>query len=280
MPEENWTGVLASCRDWPVENVSAGVTDGHETLAVIGDPERIYRLASISKVFTAWACLVAVEEGSVDLEDPVGPPGATLRHCLAHAAGYAFDGRDAIARVGSRRIYSNTGIEVAAEHVAARTGIPFSAYLDEAVLSPLGLVHTALRGSPAHGIHSSLTDVLAFAREMLVPTLIATETADAATRVQFPELSGAVPGFGHFDPNPWGLGMEVRGVKSPHWMGARTSRRTFGHFGGSGTMFWVDPDIGLSLVALSDRSFDEWAEIAKVRWAQLSDSVIAHGGAR
>ena len=280
MPEENWTGVLDSCRDWPVENVSAGVTDGRVTLAAFGDLQRIYRLASISKVFTAWACLVAVEEGSVDLDDPVGPPGATLRHCLAHAAGYGFDGRDAIARVGSRRIYSNAGIEIAAEHVAARTGIAFSVYLDEAVLSPLGLVHTTLRGSPAHGISSSLTDVLAFAREMLSPALIATETAAEATRVQFPELSGVVPGFGHFEPNPWGLGMEVHGEKSPHWMGTLTSRRTFGHFGGSGTMFWVDPDIGLSLVALTDRSFEEWAETAKVRWSDLSDSVIAQGARR
>lgn len=255
-------------------HVAAGVSNPAGTLSVIGDPVAEFRLASISKVFTAWACLVAVEEGSVSLEDPIGPPGATLRHCLAHAAGYGFDGTETIARVGARRIYSNTGIEIASEHIAQRTGIPFSDYLHEAVLQPLHLGRTSLRGSPAHGLHSCLDDVLAFARELLSPVLVSPETADDACRVQFPELAGIVPGMGPYDPNPWGLGMEIHGAKHPHWMGTRTSPRTCGHFGGAGTMFWVDPVAQLALVALTDRPFDQWAVEARSEWASLSDAVI------
>jgi hypothetical protein len=40
-------------------------------------------------------------------------------------------------------------------------------------------------------------------------------------------------------------------------------------------MFWIDPDVDLALVALADRDFDEWADIALRVWPQLSDAVIA-----
>ena len=60
--------------------------------------------------------------------------------------------------------------------------------------------------------------------------------------MQFPGLVGVLPGFGRMDPNDWGLGFELRDAKSPHWTGARNSPRTFGHFGGSGTFLWVDPE--------------------------------------
>lgn len=280
MPEHHLVEVLAAVRHWPVDHVCAGITDADATLATEGDDRFVFRLASLSKVFTAWGILVAVEEGSVSLDDPVGPPGATLRHCLAHAAGYPFEGREPIAHVGTRRIYSNTGIEVASEHVASRTGIPFDAYLSEAVFTPLRLDDTTLRGSPAHAVHSSARDMLAFAREILRPTLITASTATDALSRHYPELAGIVPGMGSFDPNPWGLAIEIRGDKYPHWMGTRTSPRTAGHFGGAGTMFWVDPDADLALVALTDRPFDEWADIARTQWSALSDAVIAESSRR
>lgn len=274
MPEDRLVDVLATSRVWPVDHVCVGVTNVSETLAVDGDDTHVFRLASLTKVFTAWAILVAVEEGSASLDDPVGPPGATLRHCLAHAAGYAFDGREPIARVGVRRIYSNTGIEVASEHVASRTGIPFADYLREAVLAPLHLDDSTLQGSPAHALHSSARDTLAFAREILRPTLISLTTANDAMSAQYPDLAGILPGMGSFDPNPWGLGMEIHGEKTPHWMGSRTSARTVGHFGGAGSMFWVDPDANLALVALTNRPFDEWADVARAQWSTLSDAVV------
>jgi CubicO group peptidase (beta-lactamase class C family) len=47
--------------------------------------------------------------------------------------------------------------------------------------------------------------------------------------------------------------------------------RTFGHFGGSGTFLWVDPDRRLALAVLTDFEFGQWALDA---WPRLSDAVI------
>jgi CubicO group peptidase (beta-lactamase class C family) len=80
---------------------------------------------------------------------------------------------------------------------------------------------------------------------------------------------------GRYGQCPWGLGFEVRGDKQPHWTGTTNSPRTFGHFGGSGTMFWIDPDADLALVALADRNFDEWRDVALMAWPALSDAVLA-----
>jgi CubicO group peptidase (beta-lactamase class C family) len=89
--------------------------------------------------------------------------------------------------------------------------------------------------------------------------------------VQFPGLAGVLPDFGRFDPNDWGLGFELRDAKSPHWTGARNSPRTFGHFGGSGTFLWVDPDASVALGVLTNLDFGEWAKEA---WPRLSDAVL------
>jgi CubicO group peptidase (beta-lactamase class C family) len=75
------------------------------------------------------------------------------------------------------------------------------------------------------------------------------------------------------DPNDWGLGFELRDAKSPHWTGTHNSPRTFGHFGGSGSFLWVDPEHGLALASLSDLDFGPWALEA---WPRLSDDVLAH----
>ena len=81
-----------------------------------------------------------------------------------------------------------------------------------------------------------------------------------------------IPGIGRFEPNDWGLGLELRDEKSPHWTGTRNSPRTFGHFGGSGTFLWVDPEADLACVAFGDREFGDWALEA---WPRLSDAVLS-----
>jgi len=108
-------------------------------------------------------------------------------------------------------------------------------------------------------------------RELLAPTLVAAETLAEATAIQFPGLPGVLPGFGRQEPNDWGLGMELRDRKSPHWTGSRNSERTFGHFGRSGTFLWVDPEPGIALACLTDLEFGEWAARA---WPELSDAVL------
>ncbi len=271
-------GVIEALRltaSWPVPTVAAACVRGDGTVDVVGDDHHEFRLASISKMLTAWAALVAVEEAIVALEAPVGQPGCTLRHVLAHAGGYPFDGAQPIARPGTRRIYSNTGVELAAQLVADAAGMSFADYVREAVFEPLQMDSTALRGSPAHQMWSTLADVLRFTGELRRPRLISAATALAARSVQFPGIPGVVPGFGRFDPCPWGLGMEIRGAKWPHWTGRRNSPATFGHFGGAGTVLWVDPGVDVACIALTDRPFDDWADDARRLWPELADAILA-----
>ena len=256
---------------WPARTKAAGVVGRDGAVATRGPAELEFRWASVTKPVTALAALVALEEGIVDLDDPAGPPGSTVRHLLAHASGLPLDDGPPIAEPGRRRIYSNQGFEVLADHVAARAEMPFGDYLDAAVVRPLGL-GARLVGSPAWGLRGSLSDALAVARELLAPTLVAPETLDEATRVVFPGLVGVLPSFGRMEPNDWGLGFELRDSKSPHWTGARNSERTFGHFGAAGTFVWVDPEAGIALACLTDHEFGDWAKEA---WPRLSDAVLA-----
>jgi CubicO group peptidase (beta-lactamase class C family) len=224
----------------------------------------------VTKLATALAVLVAAEEGVVDLDEPAGPPGSTVRHLISHASGLSFDQGPPIAKPGQRRIYSNAGFEVLADHVEAAAEMPFPQYLAEAVLNPLGLT-AELRGSPAHGLHGSLDDLLRFGAELQRPSLIAPETLSEATSVQFPGLVGVLPDIGRMEPNDWGLGFELRDAKEPHWTGTRNSPHTFGHFGGSGSFLWVDPEPGIALACLCDLDFGPWALEA---WPRLSDDVL------
>ena len=264
---------LRSTATWPVANVAAAAItpDGVHT---IGDVDRPFRIASISKMFVGWTTLVACEEGVVDLDDAVGQQGCTLRHLLAHAGGYAFDGPEPIGRPGARRIYSNTGVEMAAAHVASAAEMPYEQYQLEAVLEPLGMVATTSKGSPAHGLRSTVRDLTEFVRELRTPTLLSPASAAEFSTPQFPTLAGLVPGVGRFDPCPWGLATEVRGDKSPHWTGTLNSPATYGHFGGAGTLLWVDPGVQIAAVALTDRPFDEWSAEALVLWPRFADAVL------
>ena len=232
----------------------------------------MFALASVTKLLSAYGVLLAVEEGAVELDQPAGPPGSTVRHLLAHASGLAFGERKVMADPGAKRIYSSAGYEVLAEFVGAQTGIEFAGYLREGVFEPLGMSRTALTGSAGHGAESTVDDLARFAAELLTPTLLAPATLDEATTVQFPGLAGLLPGYGSQRPNDWGLGFEIRDGKSPHWTGETNSAATFGHFGQSGTFLWLDPALQVACVALTDRDFGDWA---KPLWREFSDAVVA-----
>ncbi len=263
---------LRLVESWPTDRVAAAVVDPGGVVARHGDTTRAFALASVSKPITAYAALVASEEGSIGLDEPVGRPGCTVRHLLAHAGGYPFDGDAAPLPPGTRRIYSNVGFEILAGHVAGATGFRFAEYATEAITAPLGMTATDLRGSPAAGYTSTVEDLARFATELLSPRLISPATLGEATTSQFPTLAGVVPGFGPFDPCPWGLGFELRGNKFPHWTAPGNSPQTFGHFGSAGTFVWVDPAAGIGLVVLTDRAFGGWAH---KRWPELGDAVLS-----
>ena len=101
---------------WPCEHVAVCVTGAVE--AARGDEARRFDWASVTKLASALAMLVAAEEGLVDLDEPAGPPGATFRHLLSHSSGLPFEAGAPISEPGRRRIYSNYGFEVAAALVA------------------------------------------------------------------------------------------------------------------------------------------------------------------
>jgi CubicO group peptidase (beta-lactamase class C family) len=261
---------LRAIDSWGARTAAAGLVRGDDELGVHGPRDVVFRWASVTKLLTGLAALVAVEEGTVDLDEPAGPEGSTLRHLLAHASGLPPEEGPPLMAPERRRIYSNYGIELAAALVAERAGMPFSEYLHGALVEPLGLTGT-LHGSPAWGYRGPLDDLLALAHELLVPTLLAPETLAEAAAVQFPGLAGVLPSWGRMDPNDWGLAFELRDAKSPHWTGTLASPRTFGHFGAAGTFLWVDPDAGVALAVLTDKEFGEWAKDA---WPALSDSVV------
>lgn len=262
---------LRQVDDWGAAHAAAAVIGPEGVRAAWGPTGHELSWASVTKPAVALATLVAAEEGVVDLDEPAGPPGSTVRHLLAHASGLPFEGDVPIAEPGRRRIYSNTGFAQLAAHVEAAAEMPFREYVHAALFEPLGMA-AELRGSAGAGIVGSLDDAGRLARELLRPTLIAPETLAEASSVQFPGLSGVIPGIGRQEPNDWGLGLELKDAKAPHWTGTRNSPRTFGHFGGTGTFLWIDPDVDLALVALSDLAFGDWALEA---WPRLSDAVLA-----
>jgi CubicO group peptidase (beta-lactamase class C family) len=259
---------------WPVPNAAAVVVRADGTVAgAHGPQDRVFPLASVTKPLVAYAALVAYEEGAYELDDPAGPAGSTVRHLLAHTSGLAFDEHRVMAAPGTRRIYSNAGFEVLGETIARATGLDVASYLREAVLEPLGMTATALRGTPAASAVSTTADLARFAAEVMEPRLLDPSTVTTATReVAFPGLRGVLPGYGMQAGNDWGLGFEIRGAKSPHWTGSASSAATFGHFGQSGTFLWFDPRAELACAVLTDRAFGPWAQQV---WPALTDAVLA-----
>jgi CubicO group peptidase (beta-lactamase class C family) len=241
---------LEAIDGWGAEIAAAGVTRADGVVATHGPREAPLRWASVTKLLTGLAVLVAVEEGAVELDEH-------LRRLLSHAG-------------ERRRAYSNEAFEEAAEIVAAAAEMPFAEYFHEAVVAPLGL-RGSLQGSPASEYVGPLDDLLALGRECLAPTLIAPETLDEATTVQFPGLAGVLPSWGRHEPNDWGLAFELRDDKSPHWTSRHNSPRTFGHFGQSGTFLWVDPALGAACGVLTNKDFGDWAKTA---WPAFNDAVV------
>ncbi len=262
---------LDQVASWPV-TAAAGVASATGVLESAGPAGRPFRWASVTKLLVALAALDAVQRGLLDLDEPAGPPGSTVRHLLAHASGLAFDSDAILAQPGARRIYSNRGIEIIADLLAARSGQPFERLLADEICLPLGMAATRLDGSPAWGAVGPLTDLMNLAVELASPSLVHEDLLAEATQVAFPGLMGVLPGFGRQANCDWGLGFEIRDSKEPHWTGSANSPRTFGHFGQSGSFLWVDPEAGMACAALADLDFGDWARQA---WPRLSDDLLA-----
>lgn len=145
--------------------------------------DTICRVESISKSVTAWGVLRLVEQGKVDLDDPVAehitswsfpessyPVGeVTVRQLLSHTSGmplgtigvrYSPEGyvpsleerlsQDAVLvqEPGKSFAYSNTGFNLLELLVEDVTGREFADYMAEEVLEPLGMYDSSYSWSP------------------------------------------------------------------------------------------------------------------------------------
>lgn len=264
---------LAAVDEWPVKSVCAAARGADGKWVVHGDASRVYGLASVTKLLSAHAMLVAVEEGVFDLDDELGPPGSTVRHLLSHASGVGFASPKPEREPGERRLYSSAGFDIIADRIADEAGMSFAAYLREATFEPLGMESSALHGSAGHGGEGSTADLMKFADEILDPAVLHPATVDEALTVQFPGLNGIVPGYGMQKPADWGLGFEIFSHPESRgglWFGESMPGDVAGHFGQAGTFLWVHAPTGRACVVLTDRPFGEWA---KPLWTDFNDEL-------
>jgi CubicO group peptidase (beta-lactamase class C family) len=123
-------------------------------LGIPNTPRTKFRLASVSKSFTALLVLQLVEQGRLRLDDPLGKyvPGVvggeamTIHHLLSHTAGMPdFVPWDVAARLsrdaapGERLNYSNLGYSALGRVIEKVTGRTYETQLREAILDPLGM---------------------------------------------------------------------------------------------------------------------------------------------
>jgi D-alanyl-D-alanine carboxypeptidase len=149
-------------------------------------PATIYRIASISKLFTATAIMQLRDAGKLRLDDPVssklpwfsikrtyaGGPPITIRHLITHTSGLprevtgvnwsdlVFPTRDEMTRVISSQEtvfpperewkYSNLAVTLAGEVVTQLSGARWAQYIERHILAPLGM--TATRAQPVAGM--------------------------------------------------------------------------------------------------------------------------------
>ena len=207
------SAILPALADFPfptalvVTDVLA--TDGG-VLYEAGDFDEVFPFASVTKPIVAWSALVAVDRGLLDLGAPAGAPapdGATIGHLLSHSSGIATDSDEHLAAPGSRRIYSNRGIEILGDRLEEATGTPLETWVETTVLEPLGMASVLIPGSPAHSGEGSARDLSLFARELAVPRLVSPALAERApARRSCPASTASCPVTGVRPPTPsaWG----------------------------------------------------------------------------
>ena len=227
--------------------------------ATFGRRDVAFAWASVSKLAVAALVGVAVQEGTLAFDEPLGPTGSTVAHVLAHASGLG-PSRDALgAKVGTKRIYSTYGFELIAERLGGTSAVV------ENIRRLLGLRSVISDGTAGGGLIGTLTDLETLARIWMGQGPISSEILREMTRVFLPDIGGVVPGFGSFQPSPWGLGPQIKGSNT-HWIGEKWPSAAFGHFGQSGSLVLIDPEQQFAVVALSSRDFGPWAVSTWPSW--------------
>ncbi|HEY5437457.1 MAG TPA: serine hydrolase domain-containing protein [Acidimicrobiales bacterium] len=231
-------------------------------VAEAGDLEVVRPWASISKMVVAMAFGVESDWDLHSFEERRGPRGATLANLLSHSSGLGLEEGDPVVDVGTQRIYSNYGVDLAVASVVGEHSAEH--WLQQRVCRGLGMNDTHLVDRPSSSVEGSTDDLVTFATAWLRSDGISQQVRDYMITPYAPQLGGFVPGFGRFTPCPWGLGPEVRGAKQ-HWMGDWPPS-SFGHFGKSGSMLLLNADEQIGLVATSTEPFGGWATMLWPQW--------------
>lgn len=175
-----FSGYVAVVEDGEIVFGKAYGKANRETGAVATGATR-FRIASLTKQFTAAAILKLVEQGKLKLDDPVKKhlaeapkiwDAVTIHHLLTHTSGistYTMDAElmkdrdkvhtpaEVLARVvdrpldfepGSRFSYSNTGYLLLGMIIGRASGVSYEAYLQQQVLGPAGMRHTSTVDAP------------------------------------------------------------------------------------------------------------------------------------
>lgn len=148
----------------------------------VATAETVYRIGSVSKLFTDIGVMQLVERGQLDLDAPVqkylpdfhphNPFGTplTLRQLMSHRSGLLreppignyFDPSELslgamvqslndtalVYAPETHTKYSNAGVAVVGYLLEKQSGQPFAAYLRQAVLDPMGLRNSAFQPQP------------------------------------------------------------------------------------------------------------------------------------
>lgn len=311
---------------------SGGFGFAHPEKKVRATPETMYSICSISKLFTSIAVMQQRDLGKLRLDDPLadhlpwfkieqafpGSPPVTVRGVLTHSAGlpreadfpywtgpqYPFPTREEVIAALSRQKtlypaekyfqYSNLGLTLAGELVAATSGEPYGAYVKRHVLEPLGLEDTRtehrdefrggrlatgytgprrdgsrqpigryeVRGiAPAAGFTSTVGDLGRFASwQFRLLAGDATEVLSANTLREMQRVQWMNPDW----KVSWGLGFWI-------W---RSGDKTFvGHAGrcpGHSTDLLLQTDEKIAVVFMANAS-----DVATRSWVQRGYEVVA-----
>ncbi|MGE0717482.1 MAG: serine hydrolase domain-containing protein [Alphaproteobacteria bacterium] len=144
-------------------------------------PQTLFPIASVTKLFTATAIMQLRDAGALGLDDPLarhlpwlrlggGEAAITVRHLLTHTSGlareapfpywsdFAFPGtgalraalsdRQCVLPPATRWKYSNLGMTLAGEVVAAASGVGWADHVRGRVLEPLGMASTRTEPNP------------------------------------------------------------------------------------------------------------------------------------
>jgi D-alanyl-D-alanine carboxypeptidase len=143
-------------------------------------PKTLYRMASVTKLFTATAIMQLRDTGKLHLDDPIAKylpwfkirnrfpdtPSITIRHLLTHTSGLPreaafpywmennFPTREQIIESlpkqatifppETRWKYSNLALSLAGEIVSAVSGEPYEGYIQKYILEPLEMSRTSI----------------------------------------------------------------------------------------------------------------------------------------